>query len=186
MRESRGLAVDPSGPGLPARSARARQIVTAARDILEAEGPEGLTMRRIGTELGIRAPSLYKHFPGKDGVRAALVAEALLEVGTALHAAVARGGEADRVARLLVAYRAFATDHPHLYRLCTAGELDREALPEGLEEWAGTPFFLVTGEPYRAQALWAAAHGLAVLEIDHRFLPGSDLDRTWEAAAGFG
>lgn len=174
-------------PSLPARSPRCQQILAVARQLLETDGSDGLTMRRIGSALGIKAPSLYKHLPGKDGVRTALIADALLEVGTVLHEAVAAADEPGGPAgRLLRAYRGYATAHPHLYRLCTAGELDRGALPEGLEEWAGTPFFLVTGEPYRAQALWAAAHGLAVLEIDNRFLPGSELDRTWDAAAAFG
>jgi len=51
-----------SRPGL---SARAGQIVATARLLLEREGPEALTMRRLGEELGIRAPSLYKHLTGK-------------------------------------------------------------------------------------------------------------------------
>jgi hypothetical protein len=37
------------------------------------------------------------------------------------------------------------------------------------------------GEPYLAQALWSFAHGTLILELDRRFLDGSDLDRTWHA-----
>ncbi|HEY2665754.1 MAG TPA: TetR family transcriptional regulator, partial [Actinomycetota bacterium] len=55
----------PAGAAKPARSARAGQIVATARLLLEREGPEALTMRRLGEELGIRAPSLYKHLAGK-------------------------------------------------------------------------------------------------------------------------
>ena len=40
---------------------RQREIVRAARRILETEGPAGVTMRRVAAELGIQAPSLYKH-----------------------------------------------------------------------------------------------------------------------------
>lgn len=32
-----------------------------------------------------------------------------------------------------------------------------------------------------AQALWAFAHGTLILELDRRFLDGSNLDRTWQA-----
>ena len=38
---------------------RRRQAVSAARRLLDAEGEDALSMRRIAGELGIRAPSLY-------------------------------------------------------------------------------------------------------------------------------
>ena len=53
-------------------STRAREIVAVARDVLEREGPEALTMRRIAEVLGIQAPSLYKHVPGKDALEVAI------------------------------------------------------------------------------------------------------------------
>jgi AcrR family transcriptional regulator len=174
-------------PAASVRSPRAAEIVDAARNILEKEGRDGLTMRRLGDELGIRAPSIYKHFTDKSAVESALIEDALAEIGTALHAALARPGRHRAVARLLATYRAFAVAHPNLYRLATAGPLDRAALAPGLEDWAGAPFFLATGDAHRAQALWAFAHGMVILEIDERFVPGSDLDRTWKAgAAAFG
>jgi hypothetical protein len=44
----------------------------------------------------------------------------------------------------------------------------------------------VMGEPYLAQVVWSAAHGMVALELDGRYPPDSDLDRTWaEAAAAF-
>jgi AcrR family transcriptional regulator len=45
---------------------RAREIVAAARAILEEGGPEALSMRAIAERLGIRAPSLYKHVPDRE------------------------------------------------------------------------------------------------------------------------
>jgi AcrR family transcriptional regulator len=44
---------------------RAWQVVSVARDLLETEGSDALTMRRLAEEMGIRAPSLYKHVPHK-------------------------------------------------------------------------------------------------------------------------
>jgi hypothetical protein len=41
-----------------ARSARARQVVAAGRRLLEEEGVEARTMRRLAERLGIQAPSL--------------------------------------------------------------------------------------------------------------------------------
>jgi len=140
-------------------------------------------MRRLAEEVGMRAPSLYKHVPDKAALVAALVEDALAQIGTALHAAVTRPGRQGPVAEVLRTYRSYGTEHPNLYRLTTAGPLPRAQLPAGLEEWAGTPFFLVTGEPHRAQAMWAFAHGMVILEIDGRFPEGSSLDRTWRAGA---
>ena len=72
---------------------------------------------------------------------------------------------------------------PNLYRLSTSGPLDRTDLPDGLEQWSGTPFFLVTGDEYLAQALWSFAHGTLTLELDGRYPSGSQLDHTWEIGA---
>lgn len=174
-------------PELTTRTGRPAEIVTAARRILEVEGIAALTMRRLAADVGIRAPSLYKHFPTKRAVEAALIAEGMLDFGEALHAAVANAGQNGPVRSLLLAYRRAARANPALYRLATAGPLPREDLPPGLEGWAGRPFFLATGDPWRAQALFAFAHGMVVLELDDRFPEGSELDRTWDAgAAAFG
>jgi AcrR family transcriptional regulator len=165
------------------RSARAAGIVAAARRILEGEGPDALTMRRLAAEVGIQAPSLYKHFSTKRAVEAALIEEAMLEFGTALHAAVAAPGPGGAVRSLLEACRRAALSSPAMYRLATAGPLPRNDLTPGLEEWAGQPFFLAAGDPWRAQALFSFAHGMVILELDDRFPEGSDLDRTWNAGA---
>lgn len=169
-------------PSRTPRSARAAQLIASAWQLLETEGPEALTMRRLADELGIKAPSIYKHLPDKASLEGALVEEALVVMGTALHVAIGRPGRRGPVATLLATYRRIALDHPHAYRLATAGPLHREVLPVGLEDWAGEPFLLATGDAHRAQALWAFAHGMVVLEVDGRFPPGSDLDRTWRAA----
>lgn len=161
-------------------TARTRDIVEVARELLEQRGWEAVTVREIADRLGIKAPSLYKHVPGKPALAGHLTATALAEMGAALHTSVADGVGA---AALLAAYRAYAHGSPHLYRLATTGELDTALLPPGLEEWAGTPFFTVTGDPYAAQALWATTHGLTVLELDRRFPTGTAPDLTWGRAA---
>jgi len=170
-------------PALTVRSERASSIVVAARRIVEHEGIDALTMRRLATEVGIRAPSLYKHFPTKRAVEAALIAEALLEVGEVLHAAVGAPGPGGAVSSLLEAYRSAARANPAMYRLATSGRLPRDDLPVGLEDWAGQPFLLATGDPWTAQALFSFAHGMVILELDDRFPPGGDLVRTWNAGA---
>jgi AcrR family transcriptional regulator len=185
-RSPRALPPVAPRPQPTERSDRVDQIVAAARRVVDAEGAEALTMRRIGDELGIKAPSLYKHLPGRDAVIARLVDATLFESGEQMHRTVsepAAGASGGPIPALLAAYRGFGREHPNLYRLMTTGDLPRSELTPGIEDWAGEPFYRATGDPYRAQALWAFAHGTLILEIDGRFLPGSDLDRTWAAGA---
>lgn len=157
--------------------ARREQAVAEARALLEEHGPEALTMRRLGDRLGIRAPSLYKHFPSKAALEAALMAEGLREIARALEEAP------PGVAGLARAYRAWALAHPHLYTLTTGQPLPRDELPEGVEARAAAPLLAALGDEHRARAAWAAAHGLASLELAGRFPPGADLDAAWAAMA---
>ncbi len=174
-------------PALPERSARVAEVVAAARAVIGRAGLDGLTMQSVAAELRIKAPSLYKHVGGKRDIEIELIVDTLAETGEALHRAVAEAPPGRRVAALLEAYRRVALAAPDRYRLATQGRLPRRELPPGLEGWAGAPFRLATGDPYRGQALWAFAHGMVVLEIDRRFADATQLDTTWaEGAAAFG
>ncbi len=140
-------------------------------------------MRRLADEMGIRAPSLYKHLSGKSDLELLLVEDAMFEIGEVTHRALRGRGRGGPLLKLLVSYRTYCLAHPNLYRLATGGCLPREQLPDGLEEWAGNPWFVVTGDSTLAQALWSFAHGMVILELDERFPPGSDLTTTWRAGA---
>lgn len=157
-------------------SQRSRQIVEEALRLVEEGGAAALTMRALADRLGIRAPSLYKHFPDKGAVEAEVIALAMRDLARALEAA---GDDLETMAK---AYRGYALAHPHLYRLMSAGPLPRERLPEGLEERAALPVVRVMGgDRIRARAVWAFAHGMVMLELDGRFPPGADLEGAWRA-----
>jgi AcrR family transcriptional regulator len=169
----------PVAAGVAEPSARARQVAEEARRLLEEEGPQALTMRRLAERLGIRAPTLYKHLPDKAAVEAAIIATGLEEAARAFQAAV--DGADDPLPALAAAYRRFALAHPHLYRLVSNGPLPRHRLPSGLEDRAAAPILRVAGTRARARALWAFAHGMVMLELDRRFPPDADLDAAWRA-----
>ena len=203
--------------------------MAAGRRLLEEEGPEALTMRRLAERLGIRAPSLYKHLPDKAALEAAIIATGFEEAAAAFEAAVegaaegggqrAQGeavtasdgagtgaggalpalaadgtlpasgaggtlpasGTGGTLPALAAAYRRFALAHPHLYRLMTNGPLPREHLPPGLEDRTAAPVLRAAGSQARARAVWAFAHGMVMLELDHRFPADADLDAAWRA-----
>ena len=169
--------------------------MAAGRLLLEQEGPEALTMRRLAERVGIRAPSLYKHLPDKAALEAAIIATGLEEAAATFEQAVngsgtgtetgAGGGDGNgsgrALAALAAAYRRFALEHPHLYRLMNTGPLPREQLPPGLEDRAAAPLLRAAGSRARARAVWAFAHGMVMLELDQRFPPDADLDDAWRA-----
>lgn len=197
MTERRTGVITDLPPGTPELLAhltpRAREIVVAARALVEESGPAALTMRALADSLGIKAPSLYKHFPDKSAVEAEVIAIGLLETAQALEAAEERHAhrrDTDAVvdgpepptllAALGAAYRADALAHPYVYMLVTEGPLPRHALPEGLEYRAAAPLLRACGHDMdRARAVWAFAHGMVTLEIHGRFPPGADLAAAW-------
>jgi AcrR family transcriptional regulator len=153
--------------------------VAAALEILEAEGREALTMRRLAEAVGIRAPSLYKHFPDKAAVELVLIEHGFTIAALAFEEAFARDGAT--LETFMTAYRAVALTHPHLYRLMTAGPLRRHLLTPGVEERTAASLLHVLPQPDLARAAFAFAHGMSMLDLDDRFPPNADIDAAWRA-----
>jgi AcrR family transcriptional regulator len=157
-------------------SPRAREIAAAARELLEQEGPEGLSMRKVAARLGIQAPSLYKHLPDKQALESAVISMGFEEQAAAFERALATD---DPLAALAITYRSYALQHPHLYRLMTDRPLQRDRLSPGVEQRAAAPVLEATGDADLARAVWAFAHGMTILELNGRFPEDADLDAAW-------
>ncbi len=159
-------------------SPRAREIATAARALLEEEGPSGLSMRKLAARLGIRAPSLYKHFASKEALEAALISIGFDEQAELFGAAFE--GSREPLVAMGAVYREFAKQNPQLFRLMYDRGLNRELLFEGSEDAAAGPAIHAAGEDQDlARAAWALAHGMTTLELNGRFPEDADLDAAW-------
>ena len=143
-------------------SPRAQEIVASAREVLEDAGPSGLSMRALADRLGIRAPSIYKHLADKQALENAVISAGFEEFAAALEAAQA---EDDPVGAFAAAYRRYATEHPHLYRLMTEHPLQRDALVPGAEDRASaridSPLGPASSRTSRAEATISCARGLS-------------------------
>jgi AcrR family transcriptional regulator len=135
---------------------RAR-LVAAARALLAARGREELTMRRLGEAVGVRAPSLYKHFAAKGDLERALAASGWEELaGLAAAWCGERGADLARVER---GYRRFATENRNLYRVMAEAVTPAQA---AAITSALTP---LAGSAEAARTAFASLHGATLLEL---------------------
>jgi AcrR family transcriptional regulator len=162
-------------------STRRTQIVAAARRLLEEEGPDALSMRNVAAEIGIRAPSLYEHVADKRALESAIIAAGLHEQGEALREAVAADGGADPLTAIAQCWRGWARDHPHVYALIYARDLDRsDDAVAAAEQYAGAPLREICGgDLVTARVIWAYAHGMVNLELTDRFPPATEVEALW-------
>ena len=165
---------------------RAAEIARAARALLEEEGVEALSMRNIGARLGIRAASLYEHFPDKRAVENAIIAATMWEQGDYISAEVA---DSDDPALLTIArtFREFGLAHPALYQLVMSRDLDRGAPDVAAAEQHAGEALRQTAGPGNSEfalAFWAFCHGALDLEINRRFPPGFDVELVWQIGVG--
>jgi len=172
------MTTDAATATATARAGRRAELVAAARHLLETEGAEAITIRRLGAAVGIRGPSVYKHVPDKATVEDALTLVGLAEQADALQ------GVPSTFAALAGAYRTWALSHPHMHRLLNNRPLNRSQLPTGLEDRAAAPLVAACdGDRAMARAAWATIKGLVDLELAHRFPPDADLEAVYAAAA---
>ncbi len=171
----------------PAQVSR-EAIVERAREIIENEGLERLTLQHLAAALGIQAPSPYHHVANKrELLRAVNERSAQALVDAVLAAAEATDEPVARLLRMAKAYRAFAHEHPITYEL-TFSNVEPNARPDPaqLEAMALPAQALVadlTGEAASLSALrglLALMHGFVLLELNQQLRRGGDLGAVFE------
>ena len=69
-----------SAERLPRATLSRDAIVGVAVEIVEEQGPDGLTMRAVGTRMGAGAMSLYRHVSGRDELLDLVLARLVAEI----------------------------------------------------------------------------------------------------------
>jgi AcrR family transcriptional regulator len=91
-------------------------MLHAAVGLLDEHGPDALQTRKVASAAGTSTMAVYTHFGGMQALIAAVAEEGLRQFDAAL--TVPQTG--DPVTDLFVAgaaYRRYAIEHPHMYRL---------------------------------------------------------------------
>jgi AcrR family transcriptional regulator len=171
----------------PARARTSRaEIVAAGRGLLEAGGVDAVTMQAVAHRVGVRAPSLYKWFPSRGALVAAIGAEVLSDLGGQLAPFGRDPDPSAGVRALAISFRAFAHDHPRAYGLLFA-DLPADARPP-VERYAeaSAPLIELTRRlvgPDRAleaaRLVTAFAHGFVSMELSGAFRLGGDVGEAY-------
>ena len=98
-----------------------REILDAAWELAREQGLAGLTMRDLGARVGMRAQSLYSHFPSKHAIYDAMFAQGNRELSDRIVALDGEdGGRRDpetRLRRLTKTFPQFSVEDPVRHQL---------------------------------------------------------------------
>ncbi len=153
------------------RAERRRLIITAARELAEAEGWETVTTRRLADKVEYSQPVLYGHFANMEAIRDAVAIEGIGEMAELLREARFAAPEHEAIRAVCTAYLEFAAAHPAAYQAMFS-------LPTNVK-WASaeTPASLRAAfneivsafgpvndrNAALAELVWGSLHGMAVL-----------------------
>jgi AcrR family transcriptional regulator len=155
-------------------------LLNSAADILETEGPDALSVRRIAAAAGVAPMGVYNHFDSKNGIVDALFKQGFERLGEALatiadiddpYEALREGGRR---------YRALALAHPMAYQLMFLRTVPGYEPTAAAHEVAFRAFdslvaavqramaagVIAEGPPTEtAQLIWSSIHGWVSLEL---------------------
>jgi TetR/AcrR family transcriptional regulator, transcriptional repressor for nem operon len=154
-------------------------ILEAARRMAQAHGYGGLNFRDIGAEVGIKAPSIYHHFPSKADLGAAVAKRYWEVTAAALESLSAATGEPGKA---LAAYPGLfrrSLEEDNRMCLCSFMAAEYDDLPEAVKTevqtfadvnvaWLAKMLAAATSRPAsecepRARAIFAAVAGAQLM-----------------------
>lgn len=165
--------------------------------LLDNEGMDALSLRRLAEEVGVSRQAPYHHFRDKQALLAAIGEQGFALLNQLLASVTADPALSldERLSRAVSGYLDFALEHHALYRLMFGQSLWRAEQPRNetdeFQRYAKDCFrqyvqlfdlLKAAGELPEddntlrlAQLLWAAMHGLAQLAADGLFVKREDL-----------
>lgn len=157
-----------------------RTLLDASLDLIETEGLEAFSMREVARRAGVSHQAPYHHFPDREAILAAIVAEGFEGLRQQMRAELV--GKSDAYARhsaLGRAYIKFALGHPAHFKLMFRSEHVRGDKHDDAKACADSAFNTLvevvnelSREKYGREefplvlASWSLAHGLATLLLE--------------------
>jgi AcrR family transcriptional regulator len=138
----RAAVEDEAAPSARVPLSRER-IVSAALDFIDANGLPGLTMRRLGQQLGVEAMALYRYLPSKEDLLDAVVESLVADVrADEVVIDAPEDGWQDFLQRLAHGVRRVALAHPKAFPLVASRPAEAPWLRPPLRSLAWVETFL--------------------------------------------
>jgi len=168
------------------RSELRAETLSAARELIQKEGYEGLTIRKLAKRMECSPMALYSYFADKQALLIALALEGFENLAKRFDSTASRN-PLNALRKILLDYIAYAEENPFEYRILflsvqTIGELKQTR--QDLQE--RNPAFgalfkrvqacieagLLQGDAFAVSTvLWTGAHGAASLLITAKNFP---------------
>jgi AcrR family transcriptional regulator len=159
-------------------------IIRAALELINEAGADELSMLAVAEKVGVRGPSLYKHFEDRAALLRAVETHLFEALGTELTEAAEKGSSSAK--QMAFTYRAFAKRNPQAYALMFVSALpEDEAL--AANQAAAKPvmeaLYGLLGDAdatlSAARALTAFCHGFVSMELAGAFRLGGDIEKAF-------
>lgn len=172
------------------------QLLAAARELLETQGIEALSLRAIAVRAGVAPGTVYYHYADKAALMAGLAVDGFRQLTEAMRGAYGQRGEASGLRSTGDAFLAFVREKPALYQLMYEAR-DTGRRPEVAEAEAEAiavsraaimdDFAEVYSEDVArtvAEAIWAWGRGIAAVGLARGASPEAGEDAVRSAVRG--
>ncbi len=176
-------------------------LVTAATKMIEAEGIENLSLRKLAISVGVSRTAAYHHFTDKNDLLCAVAAQGFI-AWKAIEEQVFNDTtltNEQQYRQFFLNYIQFAAENPSLYDLMFGRTIWKEASSTQTLRDAAYPSFQYQVEMTKtwqaqgllpksentlrlAQVTWGTMHGIARLLIDGIYADSNNIDEMCECA----
>ena len=167
-------------------------VVERASALADEIGLEQLTITKLGRELGIAPPGVYRHVADLDDLRRAVSRSAAIDAAAALSVACTGLSGAAALGAVASTVREWAASHPGRYSAMQIapdqGDTEGQAAAETLSVVITQALraYRLSGDDLTdaIRLIRSTVHGFAALEAAGGFKQPRDLDATFERVVG--
>jgi len=164
----------------PTQSANADRILDNARNLVVEHGWDQFSLRALARAVSLSPATLYEYFDGKEAILAAVAERARRRLLDELRSVPADAEH--RLVELAMAYVGFARNHRADFMLLFGRTGSDETLnrhsPYAIWLTQATREIRGTDPHTAAYAVWACAHGLAMLQLTELTGVQADFERS--------